>query len=57
MFMSVISLHELEHAVLLAERADPAKGEILREWLGASVVPAFSRPDSMSRIQDHSEMR
>ena len=43
MFMSVISLHELEHGVLLAERADPAKGELLRAWLDGSVVPAFSR--------------
>ena len=42
MYMSVISLHELEHGVLLAERTDPAKGEILREWLDAGVVPAFS---------------
>lgn len=42
MFLSVISLHELEHGVLLAERADPAKGEMLRAWLDGSVVPAFS---------------
>lgn len=41
MFLSVISLHELEHGVLLAERNDPTKGEILRTWLDASVVPAF----------------
>ncbi len=26
MFLSVITLHELEHGVLLAERSDPAKG-------------------------------
>ena len=41
MFMSVISLHELEHGVLLAERADPTKGAILRSWLDTSVNPAF----------------
>jgi predicted nucleic acid-binding protein len=41
MFMSVISLHELEHGVLLAERMDPAKGALLRTWLDNSVVPAF----------------
>jgi predicted nucleic acid-binding protein len=41
MFMSVISLHELEHGVLLAERADPTKGAILRTWLDTSVTPAF----------------
>ncbi len=42
MFLSVISLHELEHGVLLAERNDPPKGEVLREWLNSSVLPAFS---------------
>jgi predicted nucleic acid-binding protein len=42
MYMSVISLHELEHGVLLAEHSDPAKGAILRDWLDNSVVPAFS---------------
>jgi predicted nucleic acid-binding protein len=42
MFMSVISLHELEHGVLLAERSDPDKGAILRTWLDTSVNPAFA---------------
>jgi predicted nucleic acid-binding protein len=42
MFVSVISLHELEHGVLLAERNDPSKGEILRKWLDGSVLSAFS---------------
>lgn len=41
MFLSVITLHELEHGVLLAERSDPAKGVILRTWLDESVIPAF----------------
>lgn len=41
MFISVISLHELEHGVLLAERNDRAKGELLRSWLDNSVIPAF----------------
>ena len=41
MFLSVISLHELEHGVLLAERSDPQKGAILRTWLDSSVNPAF----------------
>ena len=41
MFLSVISLHELEHGVLLAERSDPTKGAILRTWLDSSVNPAF----------------
>jgi toxin FitB len=42
MFLSVISLHELEHGVLLAERSDPPRGQVLRRWLDSSVVPAFS---------------
>lgn len=42
MFMSVISLHELEHGVLLAEHNDVEKGAVLRSWLDTSVVPAFS---------------
>jgi toxin FitB len=41
MFLSVISAHELELGVLLAERADPAKGRILRAWLDHTVLPAF----------------
>jgi toxin FitB len=42
MFVSVVSLHELEHGVLLVERKDPAKGAVLRAWLDDSVVPAFA---------------
>ena len=42
MFLSVVSLHELEHGVLLAERKDPVKGAVLRAWLDDSVVPAFA---------------
>jgi predicted nucleic acid-binding protein len=41
MFLSAISLQELEHGVLLAERRDPPKGKVLREWLDGSVIPAF----------------
>ena len=40
-FMSVVSLHELEHGVLLAERRDPDQGKILRSWLDSSVTAAF----------------
>jgi toxin FitB len=42
MFLSVVSIHELEYGVLLAERADEAKGAILRAWLESSVLPAFA---------------
>jgi toxin FitB len=41
-FLSAISVQELEHGVLLAERGDPPKGKILRAWLDGSVMPAFS---------------
>ncbi len=41
MFMSVISLHELAHGVLLAERNDHIKGSVLRTWPDTSVIPAF----------------
>ncbi len=42
MFLSVVSLHELEHGVLLAERNEPSKGEVLRKWLDGSVLSAFA---------------
>jgi toxin FitB len=41
MFLSSITIHELEHGVLLSERADPAKGAVLRRWLDESVATAF----------------
>ena len=43
MFVSSITVHELEHGVLLAERADPPKGAVLRRWLDDSVTAAFDR--------------
>lgn len=41
MFLSAITIHELEHGVLLAERADPNQGAVLRRWLDDSVTAAF----------------
>jgi toxin FitB len=41
LFLSVVTLHELEHGVLLVERADPPSGAILRRWLDDSVARAF----------------
>jgi predicted nucleic acid-binding protein len=41
MFVSVITLQELEIGVLLAERRDPPKGAVLRRWLEEQVLPAF----------------
>lgn len=40
MFLSAITIQELEHGVL-AERADPSKGTVLRRWLDDSVATAF----------------
>lgn len=42
LFLSAIVIQELEIGVLLAERRDPAKGEILRAWLDLHVLPTFS---------------
>ena len=41
MFVSVITIQELEIGVLLAERRDPPNGEVLRRWLEEQVLPAF----------------
>ena len=42
MFVSAITVQELEIGVLLAERRDPAQGAILRRWLEVQVLPAFA---------------
>jgi len=42
MFVSVITVQELEIGVLLAERRDPSQGRILRRWLETQVLPAFA---------------
>lgn len=41
LFISAITVLELEMGVLLVERRDAAQGAILREWLDKHVVPAF----------------
>jgi predicted nucleic acid-binding protein len=41
LFISAITIHELEHGVLLAERSDPEQGAVLRAWLDHSVAGAF----------------
>ena len=41
MFISVITLKELETGVLRMERRDPAQGKVLRTWLKRHVIPAF----------------
>lgn len=42
LFVSAITIHELEIGILLASRKDPAKGAILREWMTQYVLPAFA---------------
>jgi len=42
LFVSAITLHELEHGVLVAERAGAATGAVLRRWLDDSVTAAFA---------------
>jgi predicted nucleic acid-binding protein len=42
MYLSVITIQELEIGVLLAERRDPIQGAMLRTWLNNHVLPAFS---------------
>lgn len=41
LFLSAISVHELELGVRLMERRDAAQGALLRQWLQESVLPAF----------------
>ncbi|MFD2610798.1 type II toxin-antitoxin system VapC family toxin [Deinococcus taklimakanensis] len=42
LFLSVITVQELETGVLLKERSDPAQGAVLRRWLEEQVLPAFA---------------
>lgn len=41
LFISAITVLELEMGVLLMERRDSGQGAILREWLDKHVAPAF----------------
>jgi predicted nucleic acid-binding protein len=42
LFISAITIHELELGVLLKERRDPVQGALLRQWLEQAVLPAFA---------------
>lgn len=42
LFLSAITIHELELGVLLVERRDAAQGGMLRAWLDGHVLPAFA---------------
>ncbi|MEM9568345.1 MAG: type II toxin-antitoxin system VapC family toxin [Cyanobacteria bacterium P01_E01_bin.34] len=41
-YISVITLFELERGILFAERKDPPKGKILRQWLEDRVLPQYA---------------
>ncbi len=43
MFISAITVLELELGVLAIERRDPASGAVLRSWLETRVLPAFDQ--------------
>ncbi len=42
LYLSVITIQELEIGILLAERRDVLQGEKLRLWFTQQVLPAFS---------------
>jgi len=42
LFLSVITILEIETGTLLVERRDAAQGAILRSWINAQVLPAFA---------------
>ena len=42
LFLSVVTILELETRVLLVERRDPTQGALLRTWLTNHVLPAFA---------------
>jgi predicted nucleic acid-binding protein len=41
MFLSAITVMELELGTLLAERQDAVQGAMLRSWLNGQVLPAY----------------
>ena len=42
LYLSVITIQELDIGVLLAERRDAVQGAMLRSWLNSHVLPAFA---------------
>jgi predicted nucleic acid-binding protein len=41
LFLSAVSIYELEKGILLTERKDPPQGAVFRAWLNGQVLPAF----------------
>jgi toxin FitB len=42
LYLSVMTIHELEVGVLLVERRDPSQGAVFRAWLNGHILPAFA---------------
>lgn len=42
LYLSAVTILELEMGVLRVERRDPAQGSLLRRWLEQQVLPAFA---------------
>lgn len=42
LFLSTVTVLELELGVLLLERRDPSQGSVLRAWMDGHVMPAFA---------------
>jgi toxin FitB len=42
LFLSVVTILEIEMGILQKERQDPSQGAILRTWMNANVLPAFA---------------
>jgi hypothetical protein len=42
LFLSTVTVLELELGVLLIERRDPSQGAVLRAWMDGHVLPAFA---------------
>lgn len=42
LYLSVITVQELELGILLRERRDPEQGRVLRGWFEGQVLPAFA---------------
>lgn len=42
LFLSAITVQELEIGVLMVERRDPSQGAVFRTWLEGYVLPAFA---------------
>ena len=42
LYLSVVTIQELEIGILLIERRDPSQGAMFRSWLNDHVLPAFS---------------